>query len=74
MSDAAECMITVVFKTEKERQEHYTISSTERDRLAQDFTRSHYTDTPKLGVYDVTDDHGNPRKLMLRFIDVLFIG
>lgn len=68
--------MTVVFKAERERSdvEHYTISVSELDRLAKNFADSHDPNTARLGVYDVIDQHGKPRKLMLRFADVLYIG
>lgn len=68
--------ITVVFKTDSDRRgvEYYSINLQELERLARNFAGSQDSDGARLGVYDVLDQNDKPRKLMLRFADVLYIG
>jgi hypothetical protein len=70
--DTASLDLTIVFKSGQSVR--YMIGAQELDRLATAFENSNRQGSTSIGVYDVADDSGNPRRLMLRFADVLYIG
>jgi len=72
----ANVQVRIVFKVSvapaSEIAVEYGMSPTERDRLMQDATGG----SAASGVYDATTwtDPARPRKLFVRFADVLYIG
>lgn len=72
MSDTVLMKLGIVFKSDTGHVAHIWIDQKELDRLIHDFEQ---TEGRGIGVYSVLDSTDKePRRLFLRFSDILYIG